>query len=487
MNVGTTRTRAEAGVRTSLPIACDSARRSVATIAVLLVAACSDRGPVEPVAGDATIEVAVLGLPGGAIANVSVIGTSAPRVVTGTSVVRVSAGEYIVSAASVLHGTTRWYPNLTSRSITVGDGGHATVRVRYGRLPVAGAHVESLDLFDSAMVAFMTPRTIGAGTLSISRGGVMLYRRAFGWRDSARAEPLSPHALMRLASNSKPLTAAAIRRLVSQGQLTFDTRAFAFLGLSAAGTVTDTRIYDITVQHLLEHTAGWNRAVAGDFMFMSRDIALALGISTPPTKTQIAQWVMTQPLQTRPGAASSYSNFGYLVLGLIVEKITGQRFIDHVRETLFDVEAAGEVVAGRSLPGDRDPREPFYSDPYKGCSVFNVETCVLVPWPDGGWHLEAFDACGGIVASAPAMVTFLESYWISGSPRLPGALGSYVFYGSLDGTFTMMRQRSDGINIVALFNQRTDPSGLAYTQIREALDDVSDRAFTTATAADRLR
>jgi CubicO group peptidase (beta-lactamase class C family) len=456
--------------------------RALGCIVLLSAVACADRPPVGPIVGDATIDVTVVGLPAGAIANVTVDGNGSSRIVTGTMSVPLSAGIYTISAGSLQHGVTTWYPNLASRSVEVGSGQRWPIRIRYGKLPVSGAHQPGLDLFDSAMVAFMAARHIGAGTVSISRAGNTLYRRAFGWRDSARTEWLAPNALMRLASNSKPVTAAAIRRLVSQGLLTLDTKAFTLLGLSPAGPVADPRIYDITIQHLLDHTGGWNRNVAGDFMFKSREISRALGIASPPTKTQIAQWVMTQPLQNKPGATSSYSNFGFLVLGLIVEKVTGQGFIDYARQSFFAGQSANEIVSGHSLRGERDAREPFYSDPYKGCSVFNVETCVLVPWPDGGWYLEAFDACGGLVASAPAMVSFLDAYWINGQPRLAGAAASYTFYGSLDGTFTMMRQRMDGTNIVVLFNQRTDASGLPYQQIQEVLDAVSDRVFGVATS-----
>ena len=458
-------------------------RRALDCIVLLAVVACADRAPVAPIVGDATIDITIVGLPAGAIANVTVDGNGSSRIVTGSTTVPLPAGTYTISAGSLQYGAATWYPNLASRSVEIGSGQRWPMRIRYGRLPVSGAHQPGLDLFDSAMVAFMTARHIGAGTVSVSRAGSALYRRAFGWRDSARTELLSPNALMRLASNSKPVTAAAIRRLVSQGQLTLDAKAFTFLGLSPAGMVADSRIYDITIQHLLDHTGGWNRNIAGDFMFKSRDISRALGISSPPTKTQVAQWVMTQPLQSAPGATSSYSNFGYLVLGLIIEKVTGQSFIDYARQSFFSGQSANEVVSGHSLRDQRDAREPFYSDPYKGCSVFNVETCVLVPWPDGGWYLEAFDACGGMVASAPAMLTFLDAYWINGQPRLAGASASYTFYGSLDGTFTMMRQRPDGTNIVVLFNQRTDASGLSYQQIQEVLDAVSDRVFTVATTA----
>lgn len=452
-----------------------SKRTLVPGLAALLVA-CGDRGitaPPAPPADASAVTIAILGLPAGIVAPVVVSGGGTSYTLTASATIHLAAGTYTLSAPNAQSGSATWYSSAVSRSITIAKGASNSFKVRYGSLPVAGAFVPQLELFDSAMVAFMTARHIGAGTLTISRYGEMLYSRAYGWRDSARTQPLSPNAMMRLASNSKPVTAAAIRRLVSDNLLTLDTKAFPFLGLTPAGAVADSRIDDVTVQQLLDHTGGWNRTIAGDIMFKSRDISRALGISTPPTKAQIAEWAMTQPLQHAPGTTAAYSNFGYLVLGLIVEKVSGQRYVEFVRQNIFTTTAASEVIEGRSRALDRDPREPFYSDPYTGCSVFNVDVCVQVPWPNGGWYLEAFDSCGGLVASGPALASFLESYWINGSLRVLGSAGSFTFYGSLDGTFTMARQRGDAANIVALFNQRTDPSGLAYEDIRGVVDAVS--------------
>jgi CubicO group peptidase (beta-lactamase class C family) len=433
---------------------------------VALVAAGCAESPTERIT--AVLDLQIVGLPDAASAGVTVNGPSFYSV-DGSVVLEPLAGPYTITVPNVQHAGLTWYPNMSVQPLVLLTGEVVTLKVRYGRLPVAGGYVPSLERFDSVMVAFMTERSIGAGTLAVTRQGQLVYRRAFGWKDSARTEPLTPHALMRLASNTKPVTAAAVRRLVSQGAFSYSTKAFAYLGISPSGAVTDQRIHDITIQHLLDHTGGWNAAIAGDVMFRSREVSLALGLTTPPTTAQIASWVMTRPLQHTPGTATAYSNFGYALLGLIVEKATGQRFVDHVTQQLFSGSAAAEVVEGRTLAAQRDTRETFYADPSKGCSVFVVESCVLVPWPNGGWSLEALGAGGGLVASAPAMAAFLDGYWINGQPRMAGAAASFTFFGSLDGTFTMMRQLPDGTNIVALFNQRTDPSGLPYESIDQAL------------------
>ena len=126
---------------------------------------------------------------------------------------------------------------------------------------------------------------------------------------------------------------------------------------------------------------------------------------------------------------------------------------------------------GRTLPSDRDPREPFYSDSRRGQDVMHGEG--LVPSPDGSFHHEALDAHGGLIGSAPDLVRFLNAYRLDGTPAI-GKPSPGVFFGSLPGTFTMVLQRTDGVQIAALFNQRDDVSGLDYLVIRKLLDQAAD-------------
>lgn len=420
----------------------------------------------------------ITGLPAATAGAVTLSGPSLNTTVSATTTFpNLTAGTYTVSAPNI-QGATPLYAAALTQSVEVTPGETHVARVRYGTLPVAGDHVPSLDLFDSAMVAFMSARSIRSGVLAISVGGTLRYSRAFGWKDANQTQTLAPDAIFRLASVSKPITAAAIRKLAGTGGFSLTTKVFEYLGLTPAGSVVDQRIYDITVANLLDHSGGWDRAVFGDVVFLSRTISQELGISTPPTKTQVARWVMTKPLQFTPGARVAYSNIGYSLLGLIIEKASGMPYIDYVRQNILAPAAAANVINGRTLPADRDAREPFYKDPSNGCSVFSVSSCVSVPQPDGAWYLEAFDSFGGLVASAPAVASFLGSYWISGHPRISG--GQYwYFFGSLPGTFTLASQLLSGVDIVVLFNQRTDPSGLAYDAIYDDMTGIAARVSWT--------
>jgi N-acyl-D-amino-acid deacylase len=278
----------------------------------------------------------------------------------------------------------------------------------------------------------------------------------------------------------KPITAAAIRQLIDQGLLNADDRVFCLpqstlpclLTISPVGT-PDARAEDITVQHLLDHEGGWDRRVSGDPMFASIQIANQLGIPSPPEKLDIARYMLGRPLDHTPGTVDAYSNFGYMLLGLIIEDVMGRSYTEHIQQALFAPLGvpSSEIELGRSLPAFRNPREPWYADPGTTSSVFDAT--LTVPWPDGGFHLEVMDAHGGLIASTRTILHFLQTFWISGEPRTTD-MRNYWFFGSLPGTHTLARQRPDGVNIVALFNQRVDSSGLDYFIIRELLDDAAD-------------
>ncbi|HEY7877477.1 MAG TPA: hypothetical protein VIC55_04595, partial [Gemmatimonadaceae bacterium] len=165
-----------------------------------------------------------------------------------------------------------------------------------------------------------------------------------------------------------------------------------------------------------------------------------------------------------------------------VERVTGQPYASYLHQAILDPIGATDVQPGASLVPNRSVREPRYVDPDAGCSVFDVPVCTLVPWPDGAFYIEAFDSFGGLIASAPAYLTFLDHYLMMGPPRQPGYTWDYTFYGSMPGTFTMARERTDGIDMVVLFDQRADASGLPYDP-QVSFDAVAARIATWPSAA----
>ena len=339
-------------------------------------------------------------------------------------------------------------------------------------VPATGVLPSQLTAFDEAMKRFVHSRNIPAAVICVSRNGSVVLERAYGYQDAAQTVPLKTSALFRTASLAKPITAAAIHRLAAAGRLSLTNRVFnvgqpggGLLQIAPFGT-PDTRLRNITVQHLLDHKGGWDRAISGDPMFQSIAIATALNVPAPPSQTDTVRYMMGRPLDFTPGATNQYSNFGYLLLGLIIERATGEDYITYIQRELFGPNgaAAAEVELGRSLAANRNSREPWYSDPSTDKNVFNPSQ--TVPSPDGGFYLEAMEAHGGMIHTARSYVQFMHGYWLSGQPR-SGNGQEWWFYGSLPGTYTLARQRTDGVNIAVFFNQRQNDE---YNVIKDVVD-----------------
>lgn len=339
-------------------------------------------------------------------------------------------------------------------------------------LPATGAEVPELAAVEDVFRRFLLERAVPAATLAVVHDGKLVLERGYGYLDRESTRPVPPETPFRIASLSKPVTAAAVRKLASQGKLDLEAKVVNLLEMKPPeGRELDPRWGRITVEHLLNHRGGWDRDQAFDPMFRAVEIAKELGTEPPATARDVLHYMAGQPLQFEPGERRAYSNFGYSVLGRLIEETSGMTYLDYVKQEVLDPISASGMAVGRSLPADRDGREPFYSDGTRLVNVFHPQQGE-VPAPDGGFYLEAMDSHGGLVSAAIGYARFVASYHMNGEPCRPGETRGYdeVFFGSLTGTFTLAFRRPDGTIIVALCNQRADRSGLPYEPLREQLD-----------------
>jgi N-acyl-D-amino-acid deacylase len=338
----------------------------------------------------------------------------------------------------------------------------------------------------------MTKWGLPGGAVALVRNGKLVMAEGYGLADEAGNVPVAPDSLFRIASLSKPVTAAAALRLAEAGLLSLDAKAFAILGdlQPPPGATADPRLYDITVRDLLQHSGGWDRDASFDPMFRSREIAAAMNVPTPPDAATIIRFMMGQPLDFTPGTRYAYSNFGYCVLGRIIERVSGETYEGHVTESVLGPAGISRMKVGRSLAADRAPGEVAYYD-YPGApttpSVF-TEAGEPVPWPYGGFAIEPMDAHGGWIASAVDLMRFVTAVdglatrpdvlqkttldLMVARPNLPdwaasdwyyalgwqvrpmGASGNWWHTGSLPGTTSILVRSYNGMAWAALFNTR---------------------------------
>jgi len=149
---------------------------------------------------------------------------------------------------------------------------------------------------------------------------------------------MGPKSIMRIASASKLVTAAAIMKLVEQGRMRLDSKVFGENGIlndtSFTSAIKDKRIENITIDHLLQHKGGFTLG-AGDPMFNTADIMEVKRLKTPPDNNQLTKIVLGRRLGFNPGSGRRYSNFGYMLLSLAIEKTTGKSYWDYVSDEIL--------------------------------------------------------------------------------------------------------------------------------------------------------
>jgi N-acyl-D-amino-acid deacylase len=348
-------------------------------------------------------------------------------------------------------------------------------------LPVTGEAEPELTVFDRPLQGYMAEKGMRGATLAVSRNGKQLLSRGYGWFDAEERMPMPPDAMMRIASNIKPLTAMLIRKLAHDGKLKLDTRVQEYLNIQPpAGGTLDPRWKEITVEMLLGHRGGWDRKFASegfpdgmDPMFEHVLIAKTLKRNPPLKPQDFIDFMAGQPLQFKPGEKYAYSNFGYCVLGRVAEKATGLTYFEALHKEILDPLGAKDIELSRTRVEDRNPREPVYRDPGMAPNALTAAG-EMVRSPDGSYIAEALDSHGGAIASASHLLKVLDAYWIGGQPRRRGDDYRYQHLGSLPGTFSVIIQRPDGVNIVCNLNQRTDPAVKGDEALAKVLNEVAD-------------
>lgn len=297
--------------------------------------------------------------------------------------------------------------------------------------------------FDDIMKKFMQTQAVRSAQLSISKKGEVKVARAYTW-----AEPgyhiTQPSDLFLLASCSKMFLEAAVQALYDDKVLLPTDKVYPKLGFS---NPADKQSDDITVQQLLDHSGGYDDTNTGsrfDPTYRMRDIAIALKLPGAATMTDIAKYMYARNLDFKPGTNSKYSNYGYLLASLLIEKVTGKKYFDYLKTRVLNPAGITEVKVWPTAVSPRPAGEVIHEDTGFGFSAVDPKSNLLVPnvYGGDGEIKEVGAAPCGLAASASALVAFIRTHAVWGNGgRTPAARS-----GSTPGTSTMAGSRSDGID-----------------------------------------
>jgi CubicO group peptidase (beta-lactamase class C family) len=480
---------------------------------------------------------------------------------------------------------------------------------------IMGVPVPELASFDQAMLNYMKGRGIRAGVLAVAKDGHLVLSRGYGYMDKgADADPfvhdeggvglVGASTPFRIASITKPITAAAVREALEDEQLSTDEFALDWINASLGdaqnnlaelwfpytsdghpyyveqdvnnayqnclewqqGTMPDSRWQSITIQHLLAHKGGFDRdlvpsprwsnfppppalsdtsyiAGSGDPNFkpvlMIHDLEAATGVdfAGPLNPKQLVQYMAGLCLAFQPGTGDGkYSNFGYTLLGRVLEGLHGQQwapgngvnrrhgwgpYIDIIDSFLASHGIEGIRAGGTGSYSSENPDTISVKEPYyRHLKDDGTETAYLnvgddfgiapngdmyfgppgaVPAPYGGFSMQTMESHGGLVATAPGLIQFMRHFRLApksdygeiGTIRTGTDIGDASHSGLLAGTYGLAWQMPSGnktftvpalvgmwdqksaldilvtsqtncsiptgVDVVALFNQSTDP------------------------------
>lgn len=204
---------------------------------------------------------------------------------------------------------------------------------------------------------------INGAQIAVTRNDSLLYVKGFGWADMEKKQEMQPFNIMRLASVSKLLTAVGVMRLAEAGTLKLSDHVFGPKGIlndtAFTNAIKDQRYLDITVEQLLRHKAGFTTG-AGDPMFSTRYIMMQNRLTTPPDNNTLMKILLKRRLGFTPGTAKRYSNVGYTLLSMIIEKKTRMSYEDYMRRFVFEPAGCYDFHIAGSYEKDRRKNEVKY-------------------------------------------------------------------------------------------------------------------------------
>jgi CubicO group peptidase (beta-lactamase class C family) len=342
---------------------------------------------------------------------------------------------------------------------------------------------EETAIIDEMVSDFVKRWRIEGASVAITKGERLVYAKGFGIANSETGEKVKPGHLFRIASVSKLITAVAVMKLYEEGRLELDEKVFGAGGIlsdSIFRGYRDQRVEDITVRHLLNHTAGWSR-YSGDPMFNSLYIARKMDVDPPADFEELLQYTLARRLSYTPGTRYSYSNLGYAILGKIIERKSGMPYQDYVVMNLMKPLGIHDMHVGKTYYYQKYPNEVRYhsSAGFMGAHDINGSG-EIVPIYYGGNNIELLGPAGGWIASAPELIKFLTA--IDGFPGQPDILseesismmsdpdiagrglfgwrgtdryGTWWRTGYLTGSSALLVRQKDGLNWLVLINTST--------------------------------
>ncbi len=350
---------------------------------------------------------------------------------------------------------------------------------------------------DAFVNEFLAKHKITGASVAITKNGRLVYSKGFGWASMEDSITVEPYHLFRIASVSKLITAVTIMKLIEEKKISIDDKVFGPDGLlksSAYNGYEDKRVEQITIHHLLNHTAGWNETI-GDPVFNSLYVARKQKIQPPAKIENVIEYALGFKLSHKPGKKYKYSNLGYCVLGEVIEEVTEMKYEDYVQFAILHPLGIYDMHIGESYKENLFINEVSYYEEPGARKIWAFDgSKKLVPIVYGGNNIQLLGAAGGWVASAPELAKLMVA--IDGFESRPDILkektirlmtyskkrtrqligwrgtdgyGTWWRTGTMSGTAALIMRHKSEINWVMLVNTSTKKSSKIHNDISRTM------------------
>ena len=280
---------------------------------------------------------------------------------------------------------------------------------------------DAFKAIDREVREFMRYWGIQGISLSVMRNDSLMFSKGYGWADKEKNEPMTPRHILRMASVSKLVTAVGIMKLWEQGRLSLGDKVFGPEGIlcdpSWTALIKDSLYFDITIEHLLRHQGGFSTK-GGDPMFSTRTVMIQSLLRTPPDHETLVRTQLPKPLAFVPGETQEYSNFGFLLLSMVIEAVTGSEYESWMQENILEPAGCKDFHIVYNYYQDKYPNEVhYYVQPDdKPVSEYNNSGRTVVRCY-GGNDIRALSGAGAWAASTAELCRFVAA--IDGRPQVP--------------------------------------------------------------------
>ncbi len=316
---------------------------------------------------------------------------------------------------------------VVSTSSDTSDAVNAKSTVRLNEvLTNSVSDTSALSGLDTRVENYMRQWGLRGASLAIMRGDSLLYAKGYGWSDQEKEVKMEPFNIMRVASVSKLLTATGIMKLQEDGLLSLKDTVFGPRGIltdtAYTSVMRDPNYRKITVEDLLRHKGGFTSA-GGDPMFSTRFIMMQNHLDTPPDHETLLKTQLKRRLRYVPGTSQYYSNFGYLLLSMVIEKVTGLDYEKYMQDSVLTKAGCFDMHIANNYYEDRFSNEVRY---YNGADSGLIEeynnSGRMVDRCYGGNDIHSLAGAGAWVSSVPELARFVAS--IDGKPGVPDILSA---------------------------------------------------------------